>query len=527
MRHNNTKMNLPQPACSSGRGSASCKGLKRGLKSQPNRFSPSNMLPRRRYLGLLVALAVLLIPLSVLAASKPNVAIPSLTAPPEGERWFGVIVGGERVGFAHQNIVRSGDGYRIDSEGSVKMRVMGFSREATSKETYLVGPDLTVRSFSAETRIDGSPLLISGERTGKGLVVSTESAGKKKSTTLKSGGIYPPQVLNIYPQLHGGVVGKTYRVPTLDVESVKVKQIKVEVVGEETLPPDTPTVHLKNNLYPMVDNDIWVDLKGNTLKESVRDDLVLTLAEDEKTAKLHLADEAVAKQDLALDFSLVRLEAPIDKPEQLKKLVLQLTGYPAAMPILQGKGQQGTRQPDGSVIFTMPNPAFLQAPGEAPTQADLEPAPRIPSDDASIIAKKDEILAGAKDQATAARLLVQWVAKQIKGTVTDSQSPLETLKKGEGNCQSHARLYTALARAAGIPTRFVSGLVYAPEQGGFLYHSWAESYLNGWTPADPTFGEMPANPTHIKVVEGDSPDDMAALAGLIGNVRAKVLEKQY
>jgi len=118
------------------------------------------------------------------------------------------------------------------------------------------------------------------------------------------------------------------------------------------------------------------------------------------------------------------------------------------------------------------------------------------------------------------------VTKKIEGTVTDSQSPLETLKSGKGNCQSHARLYTALARAAGIPTRFVSGLVYAPGQG-FLYHSWAESYLNGWVTVDPTFGQTPADLTHIKLVEGDSPDELSVLAGVIGRVQMKITEKSY
>ena len=118
------------------------------------------------------------------------------------------------------------------------------------------------------------------------------------------------------------------------------------------------------------------------------------------------------------------------------------------------------------------------------------------------------------------------MAREIKGSVTDSQSPLETLKSRIGNCQSHARLYASLARAAGIPTRFVSGVVYQGE--GFLYHSWAESYLNnGWVPLDPTFGEFPANLSHVKLVEGDSLDEMGALAGVMGRVRATVLEKKY
>ena len=476
----------------------------------------------RSCLWLLAALLLLTVTIPAFAAAPSKLA-----APPEGERWFSVNLSGDRVGFAHLNIVKTADGYRIDSEGSVKMRVMGFSREASSKESYLVGRDLALRSFTAESRIDGSPLLVKGEMTAKGVRVEVEAGGRKKERFLKSkGAVYPSQALNIYPLMQGAVAGKTYKIPTLDVESVKVKQIKVEVIGGETLPPATAVIHLRNNLYPMVDNDIWVDRNGNSLKESVRDDLVLTLAEDETSAKLHLADEALSKRDLVLDFSLIPVEPPLARPEQLKKLSMEFSGIPATVPILQGPGQLGARLADGKVLFTMPNPAVAVSPEEAPAPDYLEPAERIPSDSPEIVAKKNEIIGSEKEPAQAARLLTAWVAKEIKGTVTDSQSPLETLQSRNGNCQSHARLYTALARADGIPTRFVSGLVYSPGQG-FLYHSWAESYLNGWIAIDPTFGEFPANITHIKMVEGDTPDEMGLLAGMIGRVKAKVIEGKY
>ena len=476
----------------------------------------------RACLRLLAAIILVSLALPALAAG-----VPKLTAPPEGERWFSVNVGGERVGFAHLNIARTEDGYRIDSDSSVKMRVMGFSRESTSKESYLVGRDLTLRSFAAEIRLDGSPLRVKGEVTPKGIKVEVESGGRKREQILKvKGAVYPSPALNIYPLMQGTATGKKYKLATLDVESVKVKQIKVEVIGEETLPPGIATWHLQNNLYPMVDNDVWVDRQGNSIKESVRDDLVVTLAEDEHNAKLHLADSALAKQDLVLDFSLIRVEPPLERPEQLKKLALEFTGIPGALPILQGKGQQVTRLADGRVIFTMPNPAFAPLAGDAPTAVDMEATARIPSDAPEIVAKKTEILGSEKDPEQAARLLAAWVAKEIKGTATDSQSPLETLQIRNGNCQSHARLYTALARAAAINTRFVSGLVYLPGQG-FLYHSWAESYLNGWTAVDPTFGEFPADLTHIKLVEGDTPDEMGLLAGMIGRVKARVIDREY
>jgi hypothetical protein len=471
---------------------------------------------------LLIALVLVCAPLSLWAADIPG--IPKLTAPPVGERWFSVNLGGERVGFAHLSITETGDGYRFESESSVKMRVMGFSREATSKESYLVGRDLSIKSFTAESRIDGSPLALSGAVTPKGIKVSVVSGGGKKEKVLKSKGtVFPPQALNLYPLLQGTAAGKSYKVAMLDVESVKVKQVKIEVIGAETLSSSdkagaaaTATVHLRNDLYPMVDNDIWVDLKGNSVKESVRDDLVVTLPESETGAKAFLADAALSKSDLALDFSLVRIVPPLDKPDQLKKLSIEFSGIPRDFPLLQGKGQQGTRLPDGKVRFTMPNPAFEPSSGESAAPSDLEPTARIPSDSPEILAQKNEIVGAEKDPARMARLLEEWVAREVKGTVTDNQSPVETLKNRSGNCQTHARLYASLARGAGIPTRFVSGLVYSPGHG-FLYHSWAESYLNGiWIAVDPTFGELPANVTHIKIVEGDSPDDMGLLAGVIG-----------
>jgi transglutaminase-like putative cysteine protease len=478
-------------------------------------------MPTRILKQLILVVLLACAPLQALAA------IPKLAAPPLGERWFSISMDGERVGFGHLNIIPSVEGYRIETEGSVKLRIMGSSREVSSQESYLVGRDLSLQSFATRSLLDGSPLELKGDVTDKGIRVEVTSGGSKKERTLKmKGKVYPSAILNIYPLMKGAAAGKKYRIPTLDAESVKVKEVKVEVVGEAELRDGSPGVHLKNDLYTLADNDVWVDLKGNTVRESVRNDLVVTEAEDEATAKLHLADTALAKRDAVLELSLVKVEPPIERPEQLKKLTVEFIGIPAAQPILQGKWQQGKRLQDGRIIFTMPNPEYKPLPAEAPAAADLQPDTRIPSDHAEIVALKKSIVGKEREPAAQARLLATWVAREIKGSVTDSQSPLETLKNRSGNCQSHARLYTALARAAGIPTRFVSGLVYAAGQG-FLYHSWAESYLDGWTSVDPTFGELPANLTHIKLFEGDAPDDMAPLAGMIGKVRANVIEKLY
>ena len=86
---------------------------------------------------------------------------------------------------------------------------------------------------------------------------------------------------------------------------------------------------------------------------------------------------------------------------------------------------------------------------------------------------------------------------------------LQVLETRAGDCNEHAVLFAALARAVGLPARVVAGVVYA--DGAFLYHAWDEVWLgSGWLSVDPTFDQMPVDATHVKLVEG-GPETHAAL----------------
>jgi transglutaminase-like putative cysteine protease len=481
----------------------------------------------RRLPVFIITLVLVVSPLISLAGP-----ILRLSAPPLGERWYSVSMNDARVGFAHLKISETGSGYEIFSEGSVKMVVLGFSREAVTRETYLVDRDLSLRSFTVEQTIDGSPMILRGNVSGKGVKLVTESAGNRQEKTLKlKGKLLPPPALNLYPPMQGAAPGKQYRVQMLDVEAVKIKEVKIQVIGVETLDNVKESIHLRNDLYSFVDNDIWLDPAGNTIRESVRDGLIVTRLEDARSATRFIAEAALSKMDLILDFSLVKVDTPIENPAAMKKLVVALSGFPAAIPVLQGAAQKAERLADGSVRFTLESsPYTANAPAAAYDKTAyapyLETSRRILADNPEIIATKAEVVAAETEPLKIVEKLTHWVATTVKGTVTDSQSPLETLESRSGNCQSHTRLYTSLARAAGIPTRFVSGLVYAPGQG-FLYHSWAESFVGEWLAVDPTFGQVPVDASHIKLVEGDSPDDMSALAAVVGKLKAKVIEQKY
>ena len=46
-----------------------------------------------------------------------------------------------------------------------------------------------------------------------------------------------------------------------------------------------------------------------------------------------------------------------------------------------------------------------------------------------------------------------------------------------------------MSRAVGVPARSVGGVIYGPD-GTWGYHAWAEVYLDGWVPVDPTWNEI-------------------------------------
>ena len=74
-----------------------------------------------------IAAGLLLLCSALVALAAP---FNRIDAPPLSERWFGVYVNNERVGFFRQRIEASGDGYLMEGNGSVQMNVMNVSKKA-------------------------------------------------------------------------------------------------------------------------------------------------------------------------------------------------------------------------------------------------------------------------------------------------------------------------------------------------------------------------------------------------------------
>lgn len=455
-------------------------------------------------------------------------AAPLISSPPLGERWFGILVDNEYMGFSRLRISAMPDGgYRIEGDGSVRMQIMGYSREATARETYLVNRSLTLKSLEVEQTIGGRRSRLSGKTVAAGLQIQQEVDGKITERLLKSRGeLFPTAVLNMLPLLRGGNPGRQYRVRTFDPEELSIKEVKITLIGEDKTPDGQPAIRLKNDLYPFVSNDIWVDKSGNTLLESVREGLVVTRAETpEKLAHL-VSGVALSHKDLIYDFSMVRATPPLSRPvAELKGLAVLIQGYNDGLPLLFGSPQT-TERSNGQL--TIRTGSLHKAPAPvttAPPAIYLQPTERIEAAAPQIVQQAENLTKNMGSVPDKISALVDWTARWLEDSIDDSGSAMKAMIKRSGNCQSHARLYTALARASGIPTRFVSGLV-SQDGKGFLYHSWAESWVDGgWQAVDPTFNQPKADVSHLALFEGDGAADLAPLVSIIGRIRLQVVEE--
>ena len=171
-------------------------------------------------------------------------------------------------------------------------------------------------------------------------------------------------------------------------------------------------------------------------------------------------------------------------------------------------------------LIRLSHTSFQQViPAFAP---DLIATPFLQSEHPRIKEQLQLILKGEQDAQRAVRKLLDWTYTTLdKEPTVGIPTALEALSSKKGDCNEHAVLFTALARAAGIPARVTAGVVYL--DGAFYYHAWSEVWLEYWVAVDPVFNQFPADATHIKFIQG-GPEEHMALLKVIGQIQLEVVE---
>jgi hypothetical protein len=160
--------------------------------------------------------------------------------------------------------------------------------------------------------------------------------------------------------------------------------------------------------------------------------------------------------------------------------------------------------------------------GNASLVEYMRPDAVLNSRDPRIQAQARLATAGTTRANRAAQRIVRWVYENIeKRADIGVPSAVHVLERRAGDSYEHAILFVALARAIGLPARTVGGLLYV--SGRFYYHNWAEVHLGqGWLAVDPTFGQQPADASHLRLVYGGRPSDLE-MVRLIGNLRVDIV----
>ena len=102
-------------------------------------------------------------------------------------------------------------------------------------------------------------------------------------------------------------------------------------------------------------------------------------------------------------------------------------------------------------------------------------------------------------------------------------SAAEALARGAGDCTEGAVVLAALGRAAGIPTRVASGIVYSRERyhgvsHAFMPHAWTLAYVDGeWKSFDMSLDGFDATHIALTISDGDPGSILSGhqLAGLL------------
>jgi len=449
------------------------------------------------------------------------------------DMWYGIVFNGEKIGFAHTLITpHAPSQYRIQSESHLQLRFLGFEKRLNMRGDDIIHPDLSLQSFHYHQAIDENTMDLQGEVVKDELIVHVTTSSVRTETKFPlTGKVYPTSVINLYPALHGMAPGAVFTYQVFEPQTMALYDVRQQVVGYEAGPKlgvkEAFRIETEMDTYAVT---TWINSAGETELELGMGGVLITYREEEQEAKKYLIEASLAKKDLAWDFSLIKTATPISCPREAQALSVAIHGIPPGFTIPQEAWQEVREDKlDGKPVTILRVTTYPPANDSPITAAErqlfLSATPQIEVHHPEIKKLAHEVTAQAADEHDRVTALVRWVAREVKDETVDNFSAREVLKTKRGECQAHAMLYTALARSIGIPTRLVGGVVYIKDVG-FLYHSWAESYIGRWVPVDPTFGQVPVDATHLKFVQGIDWSSFLPVGNLIGKIAIEILDYQ-
>jgi hypothetical protein len=465
---------------------------------------------------------VLLIKRQFAAAPPPIVLSFSERIVDSIEEWWGVYYRGEKIGYARQNIEPKSKGYEIRDYSELRLKLLGTTQTASTRVRMDVDEEWALENFDFELQSGEVQFKASGRVAPGRLAVETFSAGHRAVSEIPlTQRPYLLAALKPFVATQQLEEKKEYSFSTFDPATLSQQITKVVIEGRENVrigERTEPALRVRQE-FKGISVTSWIDGSGRTLKEESPGGLSMTRRSAAQ------ARELGATRSVSLDLiarTSIAVSRPITDAGEMKALKLRLSGFDPAGFFLSTGRQRFTdglleirREPVETLgSFSLPFANHRLA-------SFLQPTAFLQSDNPAIRSLAAEIVGAEKDARKAALRIKDWVYKNVAKKPTISiPSALEVLQSRRGDCNEHAVLFNALARAAGIPAKTVVGVVYL--RGAFYYHAWSEVWIGDWVSLDPVLNQFPADVTHVKFLEGDI-DRQVEILRLIGNLEIEVL----
>jgi hypothetical protein len=442
------------------------------------------------------------------------------------DAWMNIYLKNQKIGYSHSLISKKQSGFRLEEEIFMRMNIMGFSQDLTMNTSAELSPDLSIDLFDFKLNSGIFEFKASGQvKDNKTLSVEADLSGtvQRFDVPLKEP-LYLTSVL-FYAvfQQKGFSQGDEFSFQIFDPSTMTQERAMIRVAGNEeinSMGERKQTTKLTIN-YKGASETAWMDEIG----EIVREEGMLGMTLEKTTrqdAYAGLPDQP--EQDITR-LASVPADKDIKNPRKTDYLKIRLTGIDYARFVLDG-GRQNLDGDILEIILEKIHPHQIPGLGALPKEARnfLKSEPFIESDHPKIKQTVDSIVSPEDRPYQKAKKLIRWINENIEQKpVLSIPDALSTLENRMGDCNEHAVLLAALARAVGIPAKIEAGLVYL--DGRFYYHAWNLLYVGQWVTVDSVFGQIPADATHIRFVSG-SPADQMDLMSVVDKVGINILEDQ-
>lgn len=469
-----------------------------------------------------------------------------------GVNFYTLTMGERTVGQATSRLDTLPDGFELEDFMNLELPALGQTGTAVARTRVKMSPALVMEefSFSLDSEVgrfeaDGT---LGPDTT---LHVTIRSAGSEQKLDFRLP--QPPVFSSVLPirvaMGEGLEVGQTSRYPVFDPTSLGTRAVEVRVLEHDTLvvadsaalDPETgrwtparydsiPAWRIAE-VFGGIQVESWVDEDGRILEASSPMGFSMKKTEYE-LARQAQEDARLAGGGSPLDEDVILATAvqsnvDLSGVEEYQELRFRLTGVDLSGFQLDG-GRQ-TLRGDTLIVrresWNRIDPGYMLPYPRMDLREALEPEPLIQSDDERIRDRAEQITtrraSWRQDPRRVAEQLTTAVYNMLEKSITFSvPNAVQVLETLQGDCNEHTVLYVAMARALGLPARTAVGLVYV--NGAFFYHAWPEVWLGEWVAVDPTFGQVPADASHLRFVVGGLAQQVE-IVRLIGNLDIEVL----